>query len=57
MLFYFTNGGVNMAVPKRRVSKTKRNTRRAHDALSVTTISTCPNCGAKNWIPLKYDLK
>ncbi|MCI5745549.1 MAG: 50S ribosomal protein L32 [Erysipelotrichaceae bacterium] len=36
-----------MAVPKRRVSKTKRNTRRAHDALSVTTISTCPNCGAK----------
>lgn len=36
-----------MAVPKRRRSKTKRLTRRSHDALTVTTTATCPNCGAK----------
>jgi len=36
-----------MAVPKRRRSKTKRLTRRSHDALKATTLATCPNCGAK----------
>ena len=36
-----------MAVPKRRRSKTKRLSRRSHDALTVTTTATCKNCGAK----------
>ena len=36
-----------MAVPKRRRSKTKRLTRRSHDALQATTLAVCPNCGAK----------
>ncbi len=36
-----------MAVPKRRRSRTKRLTRRSHDALTATTLATCPNCGAK----------
>jgi large subunit ribosomal protein L32 len=33
-----------MAVPKRRTSKTKRNKRRAHDALRPANWITCPNC-------------
>lgn len=36
-----------MAVPKRRVSKTRKNQRRSHDALTSKTLSVCPNCGAK----------
>ena len=36
-----------MAVPKRRRSKTQRLKRRTHDALEATTLTTCPNCGAK----------
>ncbi len=36
-----------MAVPKRRVSKTKKLQRRTHDALTATTLTVCPNCGAK----------
>ena len=33
-----------MAVPKRKTSSTKRDTRRAHDALTPSGISTCPQC-------------
>lgn len=36
-----------MAVPKRRVSKTKKLTRRSHDGLTTKTLAVCPNCGAK----------
>ncbi len=36
-----------MAVPKRRVSKTKKLQRRTHDALETKTFVVCPNCGAK----------
>ena len=36
-----------MAVPKRRVSKTRKAKRRTHDALTPATLSVCPNCGAK----------
>ena len=36
-----------MAVPKRRVSKTRKLSRRTHDALKATSYSVCPNCGAK----------
>lgn len=34
-----------MAVPKRRQSTTRKNTRRAHDALSAPSIDSCPKCG------------
>ena len=34
-----------MAVPKRRTSRTKRKTRRAHDAIGTPARSTCPQCG------------
>ena len=36
-----------MAVPKRRVSKTRKLQRRSHDGLKVTSYTVCPNCGAK----------
>ena len=34
-----------MAVPKKKVSKSRRNMRRAHDSLRVTGSVECPNCG------------
>ncbi|MAI50122.1 MAG: 50S ribosomal protein L32 [Rhodospirillaceae bacterium] len=34
-----------MAVPKNKVSKSKRNMRRAHDALTSNASAECPNCG------------
>ena len=34
-----------MAVPKHKVSKSKRNMRRAHDALKDSVSQECPNCG------------
>ncbi len=33
-----------MAVPKKKTSKSKKNMRRAHDAISAPGISTCSNC-------------
>ncbi len=33
-----------MAVPKKKISKSKKNMRRAHDALSAPGISVCPQC-------------
>jgi len=35
-----------MAHPKSRTSKMSRNKRRTHDAISVTGIVKCSNCGA-----------
>lgn len=35
-----------MAVPARRTSKMRKNTRRSHDALISRTTSICPNCGS-----------
>jgi large subunit ribosomal protein L32 len=35
-----------MAVPFRRVSKTRKRMRRTHFKLDVTGLTTCPNCGA-----------
>ena len=35
-----------MAVPKKRMSKSKTRMRRSHDALSAPALSTCPQCGA-----------
>lgn len=33
-----------MAVPKRRISSTRRDKRRAHDALNSVAPATCPSC-------------
>ncbi|MDA0366842.1 MAG: 50S ribosomal protein L32 [Alphaproteobacteria bacterium] len=34
-----------MAVPKSKVSTSRRDMRRAHDALAPQNSSECPNCG------------
>jgi large subunit ribosomal protein L32 len=34
-----------MAVPKRKTSKTRRDKRRTHDALTAPAVSTCAKCG------------
>lgn len=34
-----------MAVPKRKVTRSKRDMRRAHDALAPMAHHECPNCG------------
>ncbi len=34
-----------MQVPKKKTSKSKRNMRRSHHALTPGQLSTCPNCG------------
>jgi len=35
-----------MAVPKKKTSKSRRDMRRAHHALTAIYSSECPNCGA-----------
>lgn len=34
-----------MAVPKKKTSKSRRNMRRAHDALKTSAYVECSNCG------------
>ena len=34
-----------MAVPKKKISKSKRDMRRAHQALGSSAHVECPNCG------------
>ena len=34
-----------MAVPKKKISKSRRDQRRAHDALKMAAYGECPNCG------------
>lgn len=34
-----------MAVPKKKVSRSRRNMRRAHDRLTSQARGECPNCG------------
>lgn len=34
-----------MAVPKKKISKSRRDMRRAHDALKPSMHIECPNCG------------
>jgi large subunit ribosomal protein L32 len=33
-----------MAVPKKKTSKSRKNMRRAHDFLTVPSLSVCPQC-------------
>ncbi len=33
-------------LPKRKLSKGRRDRRRAHDALQAANLSACPNCGS-----------
>lgn len=35
------------ALPKRKISKGRRNRRRAHDALRRPELVACPSCGKK----------
>ena len=37
-----------MAVQQNKVSKSRRNNRRAHDALMAGNPNECPNCGELN---------
>ena len=34
-----------MAVPKKKISISRRNKRRAHDAMTAPNLDTCPQCG------------
>ncbi len=34
-----------MAVPKRKVSRSRQGMRRAHHALGTNSVGECPNCG------------
>ena len=34
-----------MATPKKKVSKSRRDMRRSHDALTPNSYQECPNCG------------
>ena len=34
-----------MAVPRKKVSKSKRDMRRAHDRLATVNLAECSNCG------------
>jgi large subunit ribosomal protein L32 len=34
------------ALPKRRISKSRRNRRRAHDSLQTFHLVECPDCGS-----------
>lgn len=40
-------GGVNMAVPQRRISKTVKRKRRTHQKLVAPNLISCSNCGEK----------
>ncbi len=33
-----------MGVPKKRTSRSRRDTRRSHDALTPPNVTKCPNC-------------
>jgi len=35
------------ALPKRRISKGRRNRRNSHSALAKVSLSVCPKCGSK----------
>ena len=37
-----------MAVPKKKVSPSRRGNRRSHDSLTKTNVIECENCGAED---------
>ncbi len=39
-----------MAVPRKKVTRSKRDMRRSHDAIRPTVPTECPNCG-ENKLP------
>jgi len=41
----FLGTGAEMAVPKRKVTPSRRGMRRSHDALKPEAFHECPNCG------------
>jgi large subunit ribosomal protein L32 len=43
--YLFAELGRIMAVPKKRTSKSKRDMRRSHHAVSAGAHQECPNCG------------
>lgn len=34
-----------MAVPQRKISKSRKNMKRSHDAMSTPSLGRCPRCG------------
>jgi large subunit ribosomal protein L32 len=34
-----------MPLPKRKLSKSRRNKRRSHDSLTIPSLTPCPECG------------
>ena len=36
---------IKMAVPKKKISKSRRDMRRSHDSIPAATYEECPNCG------------
>ncbi len=36
-----------MAVPKKKISRSRRGNRRSHDALRLNSVVECENCGAE----------
>ena len=42
---YFQSRVETMAVPKSKITKSRRNMRRAHDALPSSLYEECANCG------------
>jgi large subunit ribosomal protein L32 len=34
-----------MPLPKRKLSRSRRNNRRSHHSLTIPNLSTCPECG------------
>ena len=39
-----------MAVPKSKITRSKRGMRRAHDSLKAINVVECPNCGEQKMI-------
>ncbi|MCL4136665.1 UNVERIFIED_CONTAM: hypothetical protein GTU68_056145 [Idotea baltica] len=44
-----------MQAPKRKTSKSKRNMRRSHHALTAGQLSECSNCGGRNLSLTTFD--
>ena len=45
LVVFLDFGNIAMAVPKKKISKSRRNQRRSHDALRPKVYGECANCG------------